>query len=409
MSRIPDLLFGTDTAYGRLGELGGESIRQLEGLMQPKSMAHEAFLYTSLETPNIKDFTETMKGGIYEGDNLVKILKSVREATQGDETLSYFMLNEMMPEAPKGFIPRMTDLLSDEGKEITRFKIESIDEEGKIKYAEDEKGERIKETISGYTLEDFEKELAAYNEQINKLTLTAREDQEVREEINNALTGYSQRADEFTSESEKMLRTLHQNINEAAESWRDMVYSAEIEMTRFWKRQAEDAELVELFTDRITKGLADFEEIIKRIKSNISGNNYDDFYQNYEKGTLPEGYRENLLYETGRAEKLPNSFFESGNGTGNQINWTDTIKDHRENLLYETGRAEKLPNSFFESGDETGNQINWNDTINRFSSIIEEMNMELKNQRPKEIRVIIEDRTNGGIDSMIENANSEFR
>jgi hypothetical protein len=371
MSRIPDLLFGTDTAYGRLGELGGESIRQLEGLMQPKSMAHEAFLYTSLETPNIKDFTETMKGGIYEGDNLVKILKSVREATQGDETLSYFMLNEMMPEAPKGFIPRMTDLLSDEGKEITRFKIESIDEEGKIKYAEDEKGERIKETISGYTLEDFEKELAAYNEQINKLTLTAREDQEVREEINNALTGYSQRADEFTSESEKMLRTLHQNINEAAESWRDMVYSAEIEMTRFWKRQAEDAELVELFTDRITKGLADFEEIIKRIKSNISGNNYDDFYQNYEKGTLPEGYRENLLYETGRAEKLPNSFFESG--------------------------------------DETGNQINWNDTINRFSSIIEEMNMELKNQRPKEIRVIIEDRTNGGIDSMIENANSEFR
>jgi hypothetical protein len=110
-----------------------------------------------------------------------------------------------------------------------------------------------------------------------------------------------------------------------------------------------------------------------------------------------------------RAEKLPNSFFESGNGTGNQINWTDTIKDHRENLLYETGRAEKLPNSFFESGDETGNQINWNDTINRFSSIIEEMNMELKNQRPKEIRVIIEDRTNGGIDSMIENANSEFR
>jgi len=112
--------------------------------MQPKSMAHEAFLYTSLETPNIKDFTELMKGGIYEGDNLVNILKSVREATQGDETLSYFMLNEMMPEAPKGFVPRMTDLLSDEGKEITRFKIESIDEEGTIKTIPQEMREMLK-------------------------------------------------------------------------------------------------------------------------------------------------------------------------------------------------------------------------------------------------------------------------
>lgn len=379
MSRVPDLLFGISSPYGRLGELGGESIRQLEGLMQPQSLAHEAFLYTSLGTPNIKDFTEQMKGGIYEGDNLVNILKSIREATQGDETLSYFMLNEMMPGAPKGFIPRMTDLLSDEGKEITRFKIESIDEEGKIKYAEDEKGERIKETISGYTLEDFEKELTAYNEQINKLTLTAREDQEVREEINNALTGYSQRADEFTSESEKMIRTLHQNINEAAESWREMVYNAEIEMTRFWKRQAEDAEMFELFQIKLNAGLEDFENIIKRIKSDLG----------LGQDPIPK--------EISTAKPInPNPFIDSGHDPKdlrpiNQLEW----ENFQENIKQGRGM---VPSENFQNYMKEFDYERFEDIMDRTSR-----------NSPKEITIIIKDETERGIESMIDNANSEFK
>lgn len=379
MSRVPDMLFGIDNPYGRLGELGGQTIRQLEGLMQPKSLAHEAFLYTSLQTPNIMEFTELMKGGIYEGDNLLKILKSVRDTTRGDESLSYFMLNEMMPGAPKGLIPRMTGLLSNEGKEITRYKIENIDEQGKIKYATDEEGKRIKETISGYTLDDFEKEMDAYNDRISKLTLTAREEQEVREEINNALTGYSQRADDAISQSERMLRILHQNINQAAESWRDMVYNADIEMTKFWQRQAEDAEMFELFQVKINRGMEDFETIIKRIKSDLG---------------------------LGK-EPIPKEISTTRPANANPFIGSDPNPEDLRKMTQQEWE------SFQENINNSTKMIPSNDYQNFFKDFDYErfediMDRTFKN-RPQEIIITVKDETSRGIDSTIENANSDFR
>lgn len=379
MSRVPDMLFGIDNPYGRLGELGGQTIRQLEGLMQPKSMAHESFLYTSLETPNIMEFTELMKGGIYESDNLLKILKSVRDTTQGEESLSYFMLNEMMPDAPRGLIPRMTGLLSEEGKEITRYKIEDVDEQGKIKYATDEGGKRIKETISGYTLDDFEKEMDAYNDRISKLTLTAREEQEVREEINNALTGYSQRADDAISQSERMLRTLHQNINEAAESWRGMVYNADIEMTKFWQRQAEEAEMFELFQVKINKGMEDFETIIKRIKSDLG----------LGKEPIPKEI------STARPAS-PNPFIGSD---PNPEDLRKMTQQEWESFQENINKGTKMIHS--ESYQNYFKDFDYE----RFEDI---MDRTFKN-RPQEIIVTIKDETSRGIESTTENANADFR
>jgi uncharacterized protein YcbK (DUF882 family) len=109
---LPSLLFGVDNAYGRIGDLGGKTLDNFKSLMKPQSEAQETFLFQALGKNGLEDYTERMKGGIFDGDNLKDVMNMAKRYSHGSESFSYFMLNEMMPNAPKGMLPQLSKLIA---------------------------------------------------------------------------------------------------------------------------------------------------------------------------------------------------------------------------------------------------------------------------------------------------------
>ena len=215
------------------------------------------------------------------------------------------------------------------------------------------------------------------------MTLTAREETEVREKINSALTGYSQKADEATSSTEKMLRTIQLKMNESADLWKSTIYDASISMADFWKRQAEDGDMLELFSIKLNEGIKDFEEIIKRIKTDLG------------LGAEP------LPDELFTAPKSgANPFLERAPEPGDLRPGMTYPMEHTDAYNQVTGQRKRLE---MENSENFTNYMKDFD-YDRFENI---MDRTYKN-RPMEIIVTIKDETDRGIDATTENANSSF-
>lgn len=369
LTRLPEMLFGVDSPYGRMGEMGGATIRMLEDLMRPKSLAHEAFLYTSLGTPNIMEFTEEMKGGIYSGDNLMKVMESIKDYAGDNEFITRAVLNEMLPSVPKGFIPEIAKVISGEGNLIRRNKIEGYDEEGNIIFARDENKKIITEEVF-MTLKGVREEHEAYREKINDLNLEKGKEIEVIEKTNLALLGFSEQAQGAISQSEAMITEIRSKQNTIADVWRGFVLGMKNDWLREWNEISKSTEKrIELESQLNTVLTESVAELRKRIDP-------ETFYN-----TINEDFSQMISESKKNAAAL--------------INQTPNYFSNPENM--ET------------KGEQ--NNINWSDTLNNLNRSIEDMNItnrELINQTPKEIRIIIEDRTSRGIDSTTENANSEY-
>jgi len=213
-TQLPELIFGKDNPYGRLGDLGGESIKKLEGIMQPKSEAHEALLYQALGTDDLIKFTEAMKGGIYSGENFTKVLEEIKEQTAGDKNLSYFALNEMMPNTPQGFLPKITDLLNNDDKYNSFMRDWDLIQESMENVPQDEKDANWKKLIEKYELEG-----------IDNISKTERENE--------------------------LIATIQ---TETAEKWRATILEADKKMAEFWNTMGTSAEYHEKIMGAQEKG-----------------------------------------------------------------------------------------------------------------------------------------------------------
>ncbi|KUG26711.1 hypothetical protein ASZ90_003452 [hydrocarbon metagenome] len=369
LTRLPEMLFGVDSPYGRMGEMGGATIRMLEDLMRPKSLAHEAFLYTSLGTPNIMEFTEEMKGGIYSGDNLMKVMENIKDYAGDNEFITRAVLNEMLPSVPKGFIPELSKVISGEGNLIRRNKMEGYDEKGNIIFAKDENQKVITEEVY-MTLERLREEHEESRKKINDLNLEKGKEIEVIEKTNLALLGFSEQAQGAISQSEAMIAEIRSKQNTIADVWRGFVLGMKNDWLREWNEISKSTEKrIELESQLNTVLTESVAELRKRIDP-------ETFYN-----TINEDFSQMISESKKNAAAL--------------INQTPNYFSNPENM--ET------------KGEQ--NNINWSDTLNNLNRSIEDMNItnrELINQTPKEIRIIIEDRTSRGIDSTTENANSEY-
>ncbi len=158
-ANLPRMIFGENNAYGRIDLMGGRTLSAMEGLMKPTSLAHEAFLYQALQPKDLIEFQEMLKGGLLGNDQQTrnKLFEGLRSAGQVlNRTSLYGMLDEMMPNAPKGMITQFTDLFQKGEIEVDGKKV-TLD--GILK-GTDEKGKEFIDKLSKQMLEQGDKSIS---------------------------------------------------------------------------------------------------------------------------------------------------------------------------------------------------------------------------------------------------------
>ena len=198
MAQVPEMIFGAGNPYGRLGDLGGSTIKTLEDLGNPQSLAQEGFLYQAYGEKSIWNFTERLRGGIYSGKNLPDTLNRIRSSANGSEDEMNSLLYSMLPKAQQGFVPAFRELLMDD----TKYK-------GFI-----DKYEHPPEPVYGPQTKDAAEEAAHYKEKI--------------------LEEYNLKAKNSYSETEGMNSEIRKIQNETADEWRKNVLGFSKDMAEFW-------------------------------------------------------------------------------------------------------------------------------------------------------------------------------
>lgn len=147
MLLLPQTLFGVDSPYGRMGELGGKTLEVLQGLIKPTSQAHETFLFRYLGEDGIRDFTERLQGGLFKGDNFKRIMEGLQEDVGGNEFKAWAMLRGMMPQAPSGMFDNLSKIVAGQSIDIETEKgtVKDVDLPKLLKMLEDS----IKDTGKG--------------------------------------------------------------------------------------------------------------------------------------------------------------------------------------------------------------------------------------------------------------------
>ncbi|MHB8871687.1 MAG: hypothetical protein ACYC5G_04500 [Candidatus Doudnabacteria bacterium] len=320
-SKVPEQIFGVGSAYGRMGDLGVETVKQLEGMMQPKSLAHEAFLYSSLGTPNIKDFTERMKSGIMSGDNFIKTMEGVQRFSGGNEDLSYFMMNEMMPNAPAGMLPKISAMLGgSQGTQITRRVIDNIDEKtGEITFAKerDEKtGKMVDKTETVWmTFDKLKKENEEYAAILKNANVEEGKRTDLTKEHSQALLGFTDAARKNFSETEAMNASIRNNMNAAADHFRSTVLKMDNDWIKEWNKMAESTEarmgLMQKFNDAFQESLTEFQ---KKMADNgaVYGKDQLERIREHEKTNVRKTATEDEAWKIGMSQALESTGVPSG-------------------------------------------------------------------------------------------------
>ena len=113
---IPRLLMGDATPYGRINELGGTTLDMLRSMTTPKTLAHEAFMFQMMGAPDLFEFEEFKKGGMFNNPELAaKFLTNTQElfANGGlDRQQRRFLMNNFMDKVPQGMVPYMEEFFS---------------------------------------------------------------------------------------------------------------------------------------------------------------------------------------------------------------------------------------------------------------------------------------------------------
>jgi hypothetical protein len=117
---IPSALFGNANPYGRIDQYGGSTLEALGGILQPKSVATEAFVYQTLAAKfsdfNLQKYEEMKKGGINDPKNLPyfgALIQGTHETMgtmNGGKFQEFSMIESLFPNKLAGLSTKIADL-----------------------------------------------------------------------------------------------------------------------------------------------------------------------------------------------------------------------------------------------------------------------------------------------------------
>ncbi len=108
ISAIPNMIFGNDSPYGRLGEKGEDTIGYMDRLTKPSSLAGEAWLYSAYGVEDPLQFIEQQRKGLFDLSNLSNIQKKIQRDSGGNMRMAALTL-EGLTNWPKDIPAGMRD------------------------------------------------------------------------------------------------------------------------------------------------------------------------------------------------------------------------------------------------------------------------------------------------------------
>ncbi|OGU56950.1 MAG: hypothetical protein A2V66_10780 [Ignavibacteria bacterium RBG_13_36_8] len=268
---LPALLFGVDNPYGRLGDLGEQTISQLTGLGVPKSEAHQALLYQAYSSEGSGFFGEggvlaRMRGGMFYKDNLQRILKTLRSYSGGSEEISEAMLYDILPTATPELIERLSGIISGRGSEIiTGYNKDKSPIKTKITSIEEFIGwqEKVKEKLSG----------------------EGKSDDEITKTVQEYIAGGKKAMTDFESTQERISR-IH---GEIAESWKKSILYSQESLANIQERMLQSGQVQVSTINKVIGAFEKMTENVKRFGGYYSG---EEITADYYKGAYDKLYGE---------------------------------------------------------------------------------------------------------------------
>lgn len=130
LPKIPELLFGNADPYGRIDQYGRQTLSQLGNILQPKSLAADAWLFQTLGM-NLEEYTEMKISGLNNAKNLPAFIKALKgldsnlnnsPSLVGNSIMQYSAVAGVMNMAGiEGMTPKIRDLLANGETEITEM------------------------------------------------------------------------------------------------------------------------------------------------------------------------------------------------------------------------------------------------------------------------------------------------
>lgn len=261
---IAEALFGVTNPYGRLGDLGMNTIKGIAELGEPKSEAHEAFLFRAYSRANggklfgEEGFLARKDSGIFytpEGKegNLELVLRQLKDEANKSPEMAQSMIWAMTgKDVTAETRLRLSSLVADETIKTDVYK---MDKEGNFLNTKGEIAKDVKEAaIEKVETKGVEGFLTFLDEYKNKLELsgkTQEEIQKIEEDIKKKALGA---ATSYENSAEEIAR----KHRETADLWKEKTLKMIIELEEYQKTWLNSGQTIERSFSEVGKGLEYF-------------------------------------------------------------------------------------------------------------------------------------------------------
>jgi hypothetical protein len=334
--QLPSLLFGVDNAYGRFGEggFGSKTLSSLQGMMNPKSEAHETFLFRALaEDGDILKYNELRRKGLFGYDEndenktttFEKLMRQAQKDSGGNNLAVQFMITELLEggavgSVPAGLIPRLGKLLSGEGIEV------ALD------------------------ANNPDKKTSINLEQMFKILSNKEGTNETKE---NLLNYFKDQADNATTEMEKTAKTISEIQIDIGKTWEKVILDSQKKMAEWQEKWLTSGNTISKVQDMLEKGMQQLSKYLAKIgiyssEEDITQKFHDERYNiiyryNGNEKSLPNETLDEYKERTMQGKRLE---YDPINGRYKQIDKTDYSPAMEQELKRNREQEEKVRHEF---------------------------------------------------------------
>lgn len=168
MSVIPNMIFGNDSPYGRLGEKAGDTQNILSRLGQGSGLAQEAWLYTAYGVQSPLDFLERQRKGSLDPENFAAISGKIKRESGGNKYMARLTAEGLLgwdKNIPANFVPELVDFMIS-GEEPTKENLDKKVAELQKKYGQNIAGYKSNAGDAVSATEKFQSEQQTITNQI---------------------------------------------------------------------------------------------------------------------------------------------------------------------------------------------------------------------------------------------------